>query len=325
MRFSIVTPVYNKAPYLTALAASLAAQTYTDFEWIVVNDGSTDPSLAVLKKIAEKEPRLTVFSKTNGGVSSARNFGLAAARGDYILFVDGDDMLAPDTLDSYAACIESDAPDYIVGGVTKLREDGSPLFEVHPAREGILAPEAVFAAFADLQKSGLFGLSGGKAIKRSFIKAQSLTFRRELTLAEDLSFALSACHKATTVALLDTVGYLYRQDAGSSTALPNPYYVSYDILLTVWEEAAAFLRHYGTYEGENRTLVEERLTDLACCALAYRSPANTLSPDDIRARFPALTFEKSGAVGYLLRHKLDRLLPLYQRYVALKYRRGRKA
>lgn len=91
-KFSIIIPVYNVAPYLRECLDSVLAQTFTDWECLCVNDGSTDESGAILDEYAAKDSRFRVFHKPNGGVSSARNLALDNAKGQWILFLDGDDF-----------------------------------------------------------------------------------------------------------------------------------------------------------------------------------------------------------------------------------------
>ena len=93
---SVIIPIYNLENYLTNCLDSLLAQTYADMEVILVDDGSTDESLAICREYAAKDSRFKVIVKTNGGVSSARNTGLDAATGNFIAFVDGDDIVSPD-------------------------------------------------------------------------------------------------------------------------------------------------------------------------------------------------------------------------------------
>ena len=92
--FSIIVPVYNVAPYLRECLDSVLAQTFTDWECLCVDDGSTDDSGVILDEYAQKDPRFRVFHKPNGGVSSARNLALDNAKGEWIWFVDGDDIIA---------------------------------------------------------------------------------------------------------------------------------------------------------------------------------------------------------------------------------------
>lgn len=97
--FSIVIPVYNVAPYLGECLDSLLAQTCPDWEALCVDDGSTDGSGAILDAYAEKDPRIQVFHQANGGVSSARNRALEAVRGEWLGFLDSDDMFHPQLLE----------------------------------------------------------------------------------------------------------------------------------------------------------------------------------------------------------------------------------
>ena len=93
-KISIVVPVYNAERYLPQTIESLLSQTYKDIELILVDDGSTDDSLAVCKRY-ESDPRVVVIHQDNGGVSCARNAGLARVSGDFIGFIDADDVAHP--------------------------------------------------------------------------------------------------------------------------------------------------------------------------------------------------------------------------------------
>ena len=96
---SVIVPVYKVEKYLPACLDSLLAQTYRNFELIVVNDGSPDSCWQIMQRYAAQDARVRIFNKENGGVSSARNFGLDVARGEYIGFVDSDDLVLPQYLE----------------------------------------------------------------------------------------------------------------------------------------------------------------------------------------------------------------------------------
>ena len=113
-KISIIIPVYNAEQYLEECLLSISQQTFTDFEILAINDGSTDRSLEILKKYQEKEPRLKVFSQVNKGVSAARNLGLDNAKGDYITFVDADDWLHPETIEKYIEIAEKENSDIVI-------------------------------------------------------------------------------------------------------------------------------------------------------------------------------------------------------------------
>lgn len=94
MRFSVIVPVYNVEAYLKTCVDSVIAQTYSDYELILVDDGSTDHSGALCDRLAAKTG-CHVVHQENGGLGAARNTGIATARGDYLVFLDSDDFLSP--------------------------------------------------------------------------------------------------------------------------------------------------------------------------------------------------------------------------------------
>ena len=106
---SVIVPVY-KVESICACLDSLLAQTYRNFELIVVNDGSPDDCWQIMQRYAAQDARVRIFNKENGGVSSARNFGLDVARGEYIGFVDSDDLVLPQYLEWLYDALCSCAP-----------------------------------------------------------------------------------------------------------------------------------------------------------------------------------------------------------------------
>lgn len=118
---SVVIPLYNKEKAVRATLESVLAQTYTDYEIVIVNDGSTDNSVSVIESIISslsetKQSIIRLFSKQNGGVSSARNFGVEKSSGEYVAFLDADDLWASDYLETLAALIR-DYPDAALYGL----------------------------------------------------------------------------------------------------------------------------------------------------------------------------------------------------------------
>ena len=115
--FSVIMPVYNVEKYVSQAIESVLHQEFIDFELIIVNDCSPDGSLAICKKYAEKDHRITIISlDKNGGLSNARNVGMSAMRGRYVLFLDSDDWWDEDLLQSVADVIEQDEPDIVFFG-----------------------------------------------------------------------------------------------------------------------------------------------------------------------------------------------------------------
>lgn len=113
---SIVIPLYNKAESISGTIRSVLGQTYQDFEVIIVDDGSTDDSFQVVSRLNQSEPRLTVIQKANGGVCSARNTGINAAKGEFIALLDADDIWDKDYLQEQMRMV-SDFPECSMWGI----------------------------------------------------------------------------------------------------------------------------------------------------------------------------------------------------------------
>ena len=121
-RVSVLIPVYNCGPYLDEALWSVRRQTYSDFEVVVVNDGSTDDSLAVLRRHADEDSRIVVLDRPNGGIVVALNAGLAACRGELIARMDGDDVTVPNRLALQVEAMDRDPSLAAVGGQAVLTD-----------------------------------------------------------------------------------------------------------------------------------------------------------------------------------------------------------
>lgn len=113
---SIIIPVYNTAPWLEKCLDSVVKQTYDPCEVIVVDDGSTDESVEIMRKYEEEYPNIKVYRKSNGGVSSARNYGLARAAGEYVTFVDSDDFVDASFAQELVAKAKKEKADVVICG-----------------------------------------------------------------------------------------------------------------------------------------------------------------------------------------------------------------
>ena len=114
-KVSIIIPVYNAENFLRNCIESVVAQTFKDWEMILVNDGSKDDSLAICEELADKDKRIGVINKQNGGPSSARNIGIHEAQGEYIFFLDADDTITPDCIESLYGLAKQYEADYVQG------------------------------------------------------------------------------------------------------------------------------------------------------------------------------------------------------------------
>ncbi len=126
---SIIVPVYNVENYIRECLDSILSQTISNFELILVDDGSTDNSGKICEEYQEKDARIKVFHKENGGLSSARNKGIDEAKGEYFCFVDSDDTIRPDYLDTLYTVITSDDSDLAVCDIEAPRLAGAEFKE----------------------------------------------------------------------------------------------------------------------------------------------------------------------------------------------------
>lgn len=122
---SVIVPIYRVEKYLAKCIESLMQQTYADLQIILVDDGSPDGCGAICDAYAEKDPRIIVIHQANAGVSAARNAGLAAAKGEYIGFVDPDDYIAPEMYETMVRAMEAQHADLAVCGYDYVEEDGT--------------------------------------------------------------------------------------------------------------------------------------------------------------------------------------------------------
>ena len=117
MKFSVIVPVYNRENMIASVIDSVVSQSYSSWELLLIDDGSTDSTAEVCKRYAAQDERVRYFYKDNGGVSSARNFGIREANGDYIVFLDSDNSLMLDMLEKLnKAIIGEEDVDFVVYG-----------------------------------------------------------------------------------------------------------------------------------------------------------------------------------------------------------------
>lgn len=122
---SLIIPVYNVSGYLGKCLDSVAAQTHSRLEVIIVNDGSTDDSPRIAEEYASRHPHFHLYTIENRGLGGARNYGIERASGDYLLFLDSDDYIAPDCIEKMASAARTDNSDIVVASCYDVREDGT--------------------------------------------------------------------------------------------------------------------------------------------------------------------------------------------------------
>ncbi len=201
---SVVVPCYNAGPYLGDCLASLRTQTYPGLEIILVDDGSTDDSLAIAEAMAKEDGRIRVMRQENAGVSAARNAGATLAQGAYLLFVDADDTLTPEALATLLAAAQGQ--DIVSACHREVYEDGGTRVFRPDKRcrtQGQILQRLITG-------DSVYNSMCNKLYRRSFWTQWSLSAQPGLRIGEDALLNLTAYARAQSVIHLPAVTYEYR-------------------------------------------------------------------------------------------------------------------
>ena len=214
---SIIIPVYNAERYLRQCIESVIAQTFKDWEAILVNDGSKDGSLAICQEYASKDDRIKVIDKPNGGPSSARNRGLNEAQGKYVYFMDADDWIETKFLENFVrnavdtkrCCYENEDNDYDIIFQGFVREFSDGRKEESFAMDtdtSVMSKEEIICR---LYKEHVYGWSWCKLFRREIIEKHHVRFDESLRLWEDELFTSEFLRYAENVRTVNSHMYHY--------------------------------------------------------------------------------------------------------------------
>lgn len=213
---SVIIPVYNVEKYLPRCIDSILTQTFIDFELILVNDGSKDKSGIICDEYANRDSRIRVFHKKNGGVSSARNLGIEKSRGTYISFVDSDDEVVSSYLKNlYDNIMKSDivffsSVWYYEDGCESIITSG----EYYSCKRKEIE-SALFHLMKNETKHNLLGFTWNKIFKSDIIKKHNIKFVENLSISEDEIFTLDYCQYINSLCIIKKpLYYYYRKKDG---------------------------------------------------------------------------------------------------------------
>lgn len=283
-KISIIVPVYNTEKYLDRCIQSILAQTYINFELLLVDDGSTDSSSAICDQYAEQDSRIRVFHKENGGASSARNIGLDNAQGEWITFVDSDDMVKNDYL--YAMISHPDA-DLIVSSfefLDKIEDWDNSISNKFYKKQEIKYfidrytwSVVLCATVCKLFKTTLIGL---------------LRFNDNISSKEDTIFTFEYLTKVNTIRTIENWGYQYRR--GLNESLSTKSLSHNECLYIIKKYSKSFKRMEASvdYQGQYvRVANNSILLDRCLCAIRdgktgifqkYKDFIKVMKEDDIK-------------------------------------------
>ena len=219
MKLSIIVPVYNVDKYLVKCLDSLLMQDIpkTDYEIIIVNDGSTDSSLTIAENFKSKHANISLISQENGGLGAARNTGIRVAKGKYLMFVDSDDYLEPDSLNELLTKIESEELDALRFNYENTDENYNIIPKKHNALFNVVYDEKIVSGEEFI--SDYLGWACYVCVfvfRRDLIKRNELYFNEDIYF-EDVEWLFRVLMKSSRISSYNKHIYNYLQRQGSIT------------------------------------------------------------------------------------------------------------
>ncbi len=237
MLLSVIIPVYNVEKYLEECLDSILGQSFSDFEVILVDDGSKDNSGKIGDAYAQRDSRIQVIHKENGGQASARNTGAAAAAGEYIVFLDSDDFLIGDRFFADIAALEGKS-DVICCKFQKYFDNEKRFEDCTFSYANVAEKETMDARLLQMVKDdAYFGMAWAKAVRRKLLTDNGIAFDTTL-VCEDMDWFYRVITAAKSLALIDVSYIAYRQREGSVTKTVKLKNVT-DFIITLEKWSAA--------------------------------------------------------------------------------------
>lgn len=218
MKYSFILPIYNVEAYLEECVESILMQTYSDYEIILVDDGSTDSSPMICDSLAKQDSRIKVIHKENGGLSDARNVGTLAATGSYIIYIDSDDFLITNDFLEKINNESKSNPDLIFYKYKKYYQSTKKYEECKYTYKDAIDKNSFPEKIEALVKADAFyGMAWIKTIKREILVKNNISFEVGL-LGEDMDWNYQLMVNSSSISFIDEAFIAYRQREGSITA-----------------------------------------------------------------------------------------------------------
>ncbi len=180
---SLISPIYNAESTIRRMIDSVIQQSFTDWELILVDDGSTDETPKILDEYSHKDKRITVYHKENGGVAEARQFGLEVSKGNYLIHIDADDWVDTDFLESLYKVSTQEKSEIVI---CDFQEEGIGL--PSRVRSQIISGSSGENILFDIFSGRIYGALWNKLIKRAIIEETGAHFKKEINYSEDVFF-----------------------------------------------------------------------------------------------------------------------------------------
>ena len=239
---SIIVPIYNAEQYLRRCVDSILNQEYTDFELLLVNDGSTDASGDICEEYRDQDPRVIVIQKENTGVSDSRNRALDRARGKYLQFLDSDDWITPDATRLFVRAAEEYGCDMVISDFYRVvGERLSTKGDIE--EEGVLTREEFAAHMMENPADFYYGVLWNKLYRRDIVEEHNLRMDTDISWCEDFMFNLEYIRYAKVFYALHAPIYYYVKRKGSLASQGINISKTVKMKLNVFEYYNNFYKH----------------------------------------------------------------------------------
>lgn len=296
---SIIVPVYKAEQVLEQCVSSVLAQTFPDWELLLVDDGSPDGSGKLCDGYARTDPRVRVFHKGNGGVSSARNLGMREAAGAYLLFIDSDDWIEPDMCEKLLGAIEAAGADSAGCAHYNIQPNGDKVVEPAAMPAGVYGKDAFRKGIVDRLLGQRLGQPG--QVLNGFI--WRFLFSREIILENDIRFAGAYLEDelflmeyfclADKLVMVDEPYYYYLQNPASVTRNYLPDYM--DTFRSFMEAKRALVSRFGLEKDDPQWADSSNWAGLLIAIGNEYAASNPCSWKEKRRRVEAFTLEREMA------------------------------
>ena len=238
---SIIVPIYNCEQFLPACIDSILAQSYQDFEILLVDDGSNDQSGGICDQYASQDTRIRVFHRANSGVSASRNFGIENAKGAYVSFVDSDDRIHVDFLAKLLERLLSTKADFTYCDIVLDNPDGERVYTTYTL-DGDKKSD-----FHKMLREGWGALCFNKLYKKNFLEKADIRFPEDINYCEDVLFSIQAFWMAKVIEKVPEALYYYnRRNVHSATHAMSLRLVNDS--LKAMDAMVSFFKQYGLYD-----------------------------------------------------------------------------
>ncbi len=217
-QLSIVIPVYNAGKYLDDCIASVLGQDFADIEIICIDDGSTDNSYSILEEWQRKDDRIIILRQKNLGPSAARNAGLKVLRGQFVTFVDADDLVRSDIYTSTIALMEKYGLDMLLFSFESFPDGHKKTFSF--PTDKVMGYHELFASNPHIQSENALCFNWRCIFRASVIRSHNLRFHEEVFYGEDMLFNIDAACHSSRIMVSNAPLYLYRKNAEGAMLKP---------------------------------------------------------------------------------------------------------